>query len=70
MKHQIKHRFNESVLFECNLPDYAPAGLGTRLALEKATSAGACSSRERPASPGDRAQTKALHGGTLRFARS
>jgi uncharacterized protein YjbI with pentapeptide repeats len=39
MKHQIKHRFNESVLFVCNLPDDTPAGLGTHHALEKATSA-------------------------------
>jgi uncharacterized protein YjbI with pentapeptide repeats len=41
MKHQIKHRFTESVLFECDLPDDTPSGLVTRHALEKATAAGA-----------------------------
>ena len=39
MKHQIKHRFTESVLFQCDLPDDTPAGLVTRHALEKATAA-------------------------------
>jgi uncharacterized protein YjbI with pentapeptide repeats len=41
MKHQIKHRLTESVLFECDLPDDTPAGMVTRHALEKATAAGA-----------------------------
>ena len=41
MKHQIKHRFTESVLFECDLPDDTRAGIVTRHALEKATVAGA-----------------------------
>ena len=41
MKHQIKHRFTESVLFECDLPDDTRAGLVTRHALEKATVTGA-----------------------------
>ena len=41
MKHQIKHRYTESVLFECDLPDNTPAGLITRHVLEKATAAGA-----------------------------
>ena len=41
MKHQIKHRYTESVLFECDLPDDTPTGLVTRHALEKATADGA-----------------------------
>jgi uncharacterized protein YjbI with pentapeptide repeats len=41
MKHQIKHRFTESVLFDCDLPDDTPSRLATRHALEKATAAGA-----------------------------
>ena len=41
MKHQIKHRFTESVLFECDLPDDTRAGIVTRHALEKATVTGA-----------------------------
>jgi uncharacterized protein YjbI with pentapeptide repeats len=36
MKHQIKHYFAESVLFECYLPDDTPVELVTRHALEKA----------------------------------
>jgi len=39
MKHQIKHHYTESVLFECGLPDGTPARLVTRHALEKATAA-------------------------------
>ena len=41
MKHQIKHRYTESVLFECDLPDDTSAGLVTRHVLEKATAVGA-----------------------------
>ena len=41
MKHQIKHRFTDAVLFECELPDDTPSGLVTRHALEKAVSSGA-----------------------------
>ncbi len=41
MKHQIKHRFTEAVLFECDLADDTPPGWGTRHALEKAITAGA-----------------------------
>lgn len=40
MKHQIKHRHTESVLFECDLPNDTPTSLVTRRALEKATAAG------------------------------
>ena len=40
-KHQIKHRRNESVLFECDVPDDMAGGLRTRHALEKAMAAGA-----------------------------
>src|SRR5574343_40331 len=39
MKHQIKHRYTNSVLFECDLPDDTLAGLVTRHTLEKATAA-------------------------------
>ena len=35
-KHQIKHRWNDSVLFECDVPDDLDSGLRTRHALEKA----------------------------------
>ena len=41
MKHQIKHRFTETILFECELSDSTPSGLTARHALEKAVSAGA-----------------------------
>jgi uncharacterized protein YjbI with pentapeptide repeats len=41
MKHQIKHRYTNDVLFECELPDSTPSGVATRHALEKAVSAGA-----------------------------
>ena len=37
IKHQIKHRWNGSVLFECDLPGDTPRGMVVRLALEKAT---------------------------------
>ena len=40
-KHQIKHRRNESVLFECDVPDDMAGGLRTRHALKKAMAAGA-----------------------------
>jgi len=40
-KIQIKHRFTDSVLFECDAPDDLDSGLHTRYALEKATQAGA-----------------------------
>ena len=37
MKHQIKHRYTEAVLFECDVPDDVQArGMATRYALEKA----------------------------------
>ena len=35
-KHQIKHRWNDSVLFECDVPDDIASGLSTRYALERA----------------------------------
>ena len=35
-KHQIKHRWNDSVLFECDVPDDMASGLRTRYALERA----------------------------------
>ena len=35
-KHQIKHRWNDSVLFECDVPDDMESGLRTRYALERA----------------------------------
>ena len=38
-KHQIKHRWSSSVLFECDVPDELASGLRTRCALEKATAA-------------------------------
>ena len=40
-KHQIKHRRNESVLFECDVPDDMAGGLRTRHALKKAMAADA-----------------------------
>ena len=40
-KHQINHRWNDSVLFECDVPDNLESGLRTRHALEKAVDAGA-----------------------------
>jgi len=39
MKHQIKHRFTNAALFECDVPDYMEGGLCTRHALEKAVEA-------------------------------
>ena len=39
MKHQIKHRFNDSVLFECEVPNDVSSGMATRHALEQATKA-------------------------------
>jgi uncharacterized protein YjbI with pentapeptide repeats len=41
MKHQIKHRYTDAVLFECELPDNVQSGLASRYALEKATASGA-----------------------------
>ena len=41
MKYQIKHRFTDAALFECELPDDTPSGLVTRHALEKAVNSGA-----------------------------
>ena len=38
-KHQIKHRWDESVLFECEVPDDISSGLSTRYALEQAVKA-------------------------------
>ncbi len=35
-KHQIKHRWDDSVLFECDVPDDMASGLRTRYALERA----------------------------------
>ena len=40
-KHQIKNRWNDSVLFECEVPDDMASGLRTRHALEKAVASGA-----------------------------
>ena len=39
VKHQIKHRFTDAVLFECDVPTEIESGLHTRYALEKATQA-------------------------------
>ena len=39
MKVQIKHRYTDAVLFECEAPDDLESGLHTRFALEKATQA-------------------------------
>ena len=36
MKHQIKHRYTDAVLFECDVPDDMESGLRTRRVLEKA----------------------------------
>ena len=42
MKHQIKHRYTNTVLFECDVPEGVQAsGVATRYALEKAVEAGA-----------------------------
>ena len=35
-KHQIKHRFTDAVLFECDVPDDMTSELHTRFVLEKA----------------------------------
>ena len=40
-KHQIKHRRNDAVLFECDVPDDMESGLRTRYVLEKAVKSGA-----------------------------
>ena len=39
--HQIKHRYTDEVLFECEVPETVESGLRTRYALEKAIDAGA-----------------------------
>jgi hypothetical protein len=39
MKQQIKHRYTNAVLFECDVPDDVSSGLQMRHALEKAVSA-------------------------------
>ena len=44
-KHQIKHRWNGSVLFECDVPDDMESGLRTRYALERAVESRANLSR-------------------------
>ena len=42
MKHQIKHRYTDTVLFECDVPEGVQAsGMATRYALEKAVKDGA-----------------------------
>ena len=42
MKHQIKHRYTDAVLFECDVPeDVQASGMATRYALEKAVKDGA-----------------------------
>ena len=41
MKHQIKHRYTDAVLFECDVPDEIESGLAMRHALEKAAASGA-----------------------------
>ena len=39
MKHPIKHRYTNAVLFEADIPDDTPSGLVVRVALEQATKA-------------------------------
>ena len=41
MKTQIKNRYTEAVLFECEVPDTVSSGLAIRHALEKAVASGA-----------------------------
>ena len=41
MKHQIKHRYTDAVLFECDVPDEIESGLAMRHALEKAVASDA-----------------------------
>ena len=42
MKHQIKHRYTDAVLFECDVPECVQAsGMATRYTLEKAVKDGA-----------------------------
>ena len=41
MKHAIRHRYTNAVLFEADIPDDTPSGMQTRVALEAATAAGA-----------------------------
>ena len=41
MKHQIKHRYTNAVLFECDVPDDMESGLRTRHVLENAVDSGA-----------------------------
>lgn len=39
MKHQIKHKFTEAVLFECEVPDDINPNVATLYTIEKATAA-------------------------------
>lgn len=42
MKHQLKHRYIDAVLFECDVPEEVQAsGMAVRYALEKAVKDGA-----------------------------
>jgi len=41
MKHQIKHRCTNAVLYEAEIPDDTPSGIVVRVALEEATLSGA-----------------------------
>lgn len=42
MKHQLKHRYTDAVLFECDVPEEVQAsGMAVRYALEKAVKDGA-----------------------------
>ena len=41
MKFAIKHHYTDAVLFEADIPDDTESGLQMRVALEKATAAGA-----------------------------
>ena len=41
MKYQIKHRYTDSVLFECDVPDTVKSGMAARHSLEKAVAANA-----------------------------
>lgn len=45
MKHAIRHRHTDEVLFEAEIPDDTPSGLVVRAALEKATASWANLSR-------------------------
>ena len=45
MKHQIKHRYTDAVLYEAEIPNNTPSVFAVRVALEKATLYGANLSR-------------------------